>query len=107
MTRVLYRIVLTNPPTVADFLSNGAQGLQPRGVALRQPELWSGLLMFDTLERSRAQARRFPGLGQYIAAIRIPVDAAITARKTLGEGHYTVWGDPETLLAAVSDLCPV
>ena len=105
--QVLYRIVQTDPPTFTDFLSNAAQGLEPRGAALRQPELWSGLSMFGSVELAYARARRFPRLGQYVATVRILDEESVVSRQTLGEGHYTVWGEPKALLGAVIKVEPV
>ena len=96
-----------NPPTEADFQSNAARSRAPRGVELTQPELWTGLSVFDTEARARARAQQFPQLGTYIAALRITSVDPVTVKQTLGSGHYTIWGRPEIILALVSNVVPV
>lgn len=56
--------------------------------------LWAGISMFEEQEQALSRATKKPivvsrvclekGLGFYVA-------------KTLGDGHHTVWGDPERL----------
>jgi hypothetical protein len=46
--------------------------------------------------------------GRFIAAIEIPNDGRITYERTgTNEGHYTLWGDPDTLLNQVIAVEPV
>lgn len=105
--QVLYRIVRTDPPTSADFLSNQARGLAPRRAELRDRALWSGLSVYDRQDAARAIALRFPKLGSYIATLQVSDDSTIRYRKTLGENHYTIWGEPAVLLASVVEVAPV
>jgi hypothetical protein len=47
----------------------------------------------------------FPYLGLFIAELRVPMNGPITwERTTRSFGHYTFWGDPDTLLACVTDV---
>ena len=105
--RLLYRIVRSDPPTRADFLSNEAKDLPPRGPELRLSERHAGVTMFDTEVEARTVARRYPNIGRYLAAIRIPVGSGIVVRQTLRPGHYTVWGTPDDLLTLVVGTMPV
>ncbi len=105
--RVFYRIVLTDPPTVADFESRQAKGLPPRGAELRRPELYRGLSLYATEVQAGETARRFPALGNFIAAVAIPVNGPFRVEQTLRPGHYTLWGEPEDLLAAVVATVPI
>ena len=104
---VLYRIVLTIPPTLADFMSFAARGLRPRRPDPEVERLWDGLSMYDTEERARQKARQLPYLGTYLARVAIPT-AAIRIERTLASpGHYTVWGKPSDLLGWVTEVVPV
>ena len=105
--RLFYRIVKTDPPTVADFLSNAARGRPLRGPEVGRPELHTGLSMYDSEVAARATAGRFPFLGAYLATVRISADDPVRVEQTLGEGHYTVWGAPDVLLALVVAVVPV
>ena len=105
--RLLYRLVKTDPPTVADFLSNAVRGRPRRGPEVGRPELHTGLSMYDSEVAARATARRFPFLGAHIATVRIPAGAPVRVEQTLGEGHYTVWGAPDVLLTMVVAVVPV
>ncbi len=103
--RLFYRIVRTDPPTIADFLSNRARGKARRPVeSVRE---WEGLSLFDTEAQARRMARRFPRLGVYIAALRVPADGPIVVEQTFGPGHYTLWGDPQDFLPRVVAVVPV
>jgi hypothetical protein len=53
------------------------------------------------------RARDLPRLGTFVARLDVPADAAITWEKTLGRGHYTIWGDAEQLLGCVGAVVPV
>ena len=105
--RLVYRIVKTDPPTVADFLSNAARGRARRGPEARRPELHTGLSLYDGEAAARATAQRFPFLGAYLAAIRIPAAGPVRVEQTLGAGHCTIWGHPDDLLALVVAVVPV
>jgi hypothetical protein len=104
---LFYRIAKSDPPKAEDFRSNEAKGLQPRGIELDQPELWSGISVYNSERRARDRALRFPNLGGYIAAIRLPPDGPFAIKQTLGRGHYTICGDAEALLAMVVQVVPV
>ena len=107
MARTLYRIVSTNPPTAADFLTDEERG---RGSPDDPPELRrlrTGRSVFGTEARARRRARVFPRLGQYIAVLEIPDDSPARIARTLGAGHYTIWAEPEYLLACVVNVVPV
>jgi hypothetical protein len=101
----LYRIVKSNPPTTADFLARMMLGFLPRRIEMERPEVWSGLSMYDTPEQARATANDFPALGTYVATVSIDTrNRRIVAHQTLKPGHYTVWGAPEVILAAVDTV---
>lgn len=103
--RTFYRIVWTDPPTLADITPDTAQaGGQP----FRRPDyerLKTGISVFRTVTQARRTAiNRPPWLGRgYIAAITPPEDASFTIeRTTLSRGHYTLWADPRTILTWIT-----
>lgn len=106
--RTFYRIVLTNPPTEADFLSNQAKGLPLRHDTEEARRLWDGISAFDTEARARRMALRYPQQGGFVAELRISASGAIRfERSTATRGHYTLWGEPADLLASVVAIVPV
>ena len=107
-TRRFFRIVLTDPPTGWDFMSNEARGFRPPS---RDPEtvrLWAGISVYDQRRYARKVAQRAPRLGAFLAELRIPETGAIDfERTTKSHGHYTLWGDPARMLTCVVDVKPV
>src|SRR6266849_4946245 len=95
VARTFYRIVQTDPPTLADFTSHEARGRLPPD---REPEtlrLHAGLSVYATLAQARRKTRASPALGDYVAELQIPDDAPITWERTLtSSGHHTLWGPP-------------
>lgn len=106
--RVLYRIALTNPPTLADFTSFAALGRRLRRADPNVDRLWDGVSMYDTEERARQKAKQLPYLGNHLARVVISAGTAFRVQRTLASpGHYTVWGDPASLLGCVTGVVPV
>ncbi len=106
--RVFHRTVQADPPTADDFLSNRAKGQPQRNAEKFNPALWDGISVMDTLDRAQKRAREFPQHGAFIAVLRIPPDARITATRTLRTpGHYTLHGAPADLLACVAEVIAV
>jgi len=112
----LYRIVRTDPPSRDDFLSNWvvrerdiAAGRRPRSVPADGEALhmWSGISTYDSVAAAREQARRYR-LGGFIATLEIPPGIGIRVEQTSRRAdHYTLWGEPGTLLATVAEIQPV
>ena len=108
MALTFYRIVLTDPPTLTDFLSNSELGRFPKNPDPETLRLWQGISAYDTEERARATAKKYRRLGRFIVELRIAEDGSIQyERTTSSHGHYTLWGDPALLLACVTRLVPV
>jgi hypothetical protein len=99
---LLYRIVLTNPPSMADFVSEASRGVERR-VRPGYERLRSGVSIFDSEDRARQRATRWPWLGGYIAELDLPDDGGPIRyeRTTDSRGHYTAWGRPEDLVGRV------
>ncbi len=107
-SRIFYRIVTPDPPTLADFISSAALGRHPRRSAPDAERLWDGLSVFDMAAGAREQARVFPNLGRFIAAFTVvPGSGVRYERTTRTPGHHTVWGDPHSLLASVRGVVPL
>ncbi len=102
---MFYRIVLTDPPTLVDFMSNRTKG-RPRR-AIESVEEWGGLSVYDDEERARETARKFPRLGAHLAVLDVPPGAPIRWQQTFGPGHYTLWGEPQDVLNCVVSTIPV
>ena len=80
--RIVYRIVRTDPPTLADFTSAAALGRPPP----RTPELarlYDGLSVFSTERQARNKARDLPVLGTYLAAVALEDGAPVRLERTL------------------------
>lgn len=74
--------------------------------------LWRGVSVFDSEDRARSTATRFPKLGRFIAKLEIDEASFIFERTTGSPGHYTSGplhrlGTPQALLARVIRVMPV
>ena len=106
--RVFYRLVHGDPPTLWDFTSSHARGRVLRHPTAETLRLWDGLSVFETEAQARQQARAFPRLGRYIAALEILMGGPIRfERTTRTEGHYTLWGEAGEILEWVRSVVPV
>jgi hypothetical protein len=107
--RVLYRLIQTASPTLRDFLSHQALGIEPlRPLSARGRDRWRGLSHHDTLDAARAKGSQSPWLGHYVAEVRVPAGAAIRIEQTVHDPtHYTLWADPAALLSWVVSVTPV
>ena len=107
MPATFYRIVHADPPPVADLTSAAALGKLPPDDDPETLRLWDGISVYDTVLRAMAKSRRYPWLGRFIAGIEIPDEAPVRIeRTTKSRGHYTVWAEPEQLLAYVAEVLP-
>ncbi|MPZ13658.1 MAG: hypothetical protein GEU73_04420 [Chloroflexi bacterium] len=99
---LLYRIVVTNPPTADDFTASEVRGVPAPGDPELQ-RLHSGVSTYATEQQARRKALDYPWLGAYIATIDIPETGRIRWERTFpgSRGHNTVWGDPRDLLGLV------
>ena len=105
--RSLYRTVKSNPPARDDFLSYERLG-KPMPRSEEQIRRWKGVSTFETLDQARRIAIANPGQGDFIAEVAIPADGRITYERTgKSAGHYTVWGDADTIVQYVISVVPV
>jgi hypothetical protein len=99
--RLFYRIVRDSPPSLWDFTSGKArQTREP--IDPERREVWDGLSVFSTLSQARRKRRTSPGIGQYIAVLRVPLDGSVRMQCTLrDDGHHTLWASPAKLRGLV------
>ncbi len=103
-----YRVVLTDPPTLWDFLSHETRGIRLRRDTPHHRRLWVGLSVMDSEAAARELAQRLPQLGSFIAAVEVSEGGPITFEQTTPDlRHYTLWGDPTAMLARVRSVVPV
>ena len=100
MPRTFYRIVKADPPGVSDFLSNAAKGFPPTEPEVRDPDIYHGISVQDSLDGIRAAQLRTRIRGNF-AKLDIPEQAPVLVKKTLGAGHFTIKGDAQLLLSYV------
>ena len=107
--RVFYRVVRSDPPTLADFTSNRALGRVLRDPNPERQRLWDGISVNATEAQARNRATDYPAMGRWVARLEIPDDAPVRAEPTLpnSRGHHTLWGDPAALLRCVAGVVPV
>ena len=101
LPRTLYRAIRSQHASWADFLSNLVRDQPPRGPELADPLEWAGISVFDDLEVARQRARDVPVLGRYVAELRIPGDAPVLIRPSVGEHHWTLVGGAGVLFRCV------
>ena len=102
-----YRIVKSNPPTVADFLSYRALGVPRRRDTPELRESWEAVSVLNSLEAARSLLARVPTLGLYIAVLDVPDDGPVTYKQT-GKllAHFDLRGTPEDMLEMVQMVVP-
>jgi hypothetical protein len=96
--RLFYRIVKTNPPDLFDMQSARVRG-NPEPPDPERRAVWDGLSVFSTLSQARRKQRTSPGIGSYIAVLRVPTDGSVRIERTLRDaGHHTIWAEAALLL---------
>ena len=106
-TRDFYRIVRSNPSTLADYKSHREMGLPSLDDDPEHLRMRDGISVHATLAQSRAKARSRPWFGRFVAHLVIPDDGSIPwARTAGGRGHHTLWGDSEQLRAYEVEILP-
>jgi hypothetical protein len=97
--QVVYRRLAGAMPGPKDFRSD-----RDRGRAHNDDEPWiehAGLSVFSSAGSAVDVVVRFP---VFVAELTVPEDLQCSIAKTGPVGHYTVWGDPEVLAAAVTKI---
>jgi hypothetical protein len=103
-----YRIVRTDPPTEADFLSFHALGRPLRNPTPETRRMWEGVSVQSTQESARSLTALSPRLGQFIAVMDVAPGGPIRFEQTTRVvTHYTLWGTPAAMLATVRSVVAV
>ncbi len=94
----VYRTIGRSEPREWDFQSDHGKG-RPRGPQQDYID-YVGLSVFGTEDAARENAVRFPKL---IVRVQLEEGCGFMIARTYADvdEHYTVWGDPEELLARV------
>ena len=88
-------------------MSNEALGRRPRSRDDETLRLWSGLSVYESEAQARHTADAFPMIGAFLAQVRITDDDPVRLEKSLGAGHFTLWGEAALLLRLVTKVLPV
>lgn len=109
LSRIFYRIVQTDPPTVRDFMSCEALGIAPRRpLSPSDRDRWRGVSHYARFAAAQSVVRARPGLGAFIASVHIPSDGSVRVHQTGRDfDHFTVWAEPEDLIGWVMSVTAV
>jgi hypothetical protein len=105
--RFFFRVIESSAFALTDVTSPAALGKPYTHPDQSLRRLWDGISCYATEAQARRNARRFRTHGAFIAVIRIEAGAPIRVEKTLGSGHYTLWGSPADLLTRIISVIPV
>lgn len=81
-------------------MSHAQKGISLHGTDAGVQDRARGVSVFDSEDKARTNAHRFPHLGRFVAQLDIPEGVRIE-RTTRAEGHYTVWGAAGDMLSWV------
>ena len=102
-----YRIVKTDPPTIADCTPQAQLGRRLVDASPEKRHLSRGLSVFATEAQAHRQSRAYPVLGGFIAELHIPAGVDAMYSRTLSTpGHHTLWAAPALLLSCAIRVVP-
>ena len=105
---IFYRILRTERPTLAGFMSGAALGRPLATETEEAMRLHSGISVFATARQAANHARQWPSLGSFIAVLDISEGLPIYAERTTHRrGHHTLWGSPAELMGRIVAVIPV
>jgi hypothetical protein len=110
LAATFFRLVRTATPSLHDFLSYVELGLPLMDENPETRRLGEGISVNATLQQARNRANSVPSLRdlRYVAELHVPDDAPVNSKRTgRTRGHYTLWGNPVTLLGYVVSVWPV
>jgi hypothetical protein len=88
--------------SVDDFLSARALGVPRPETYFAEWE--RGISVYDNLAYALRRAERNrTGLGRFVATLVVPDDGSVRFAKTFGRHHFTIYGEPENLLALIRE----
>jgi hypothetical protein len=104
--RSFYRVAKTYPPGDTEYLTaRERRGDPPAGASEELQRSYDGLSAFDSSEGARALALRLKGrLGRLIVRYDIPDGSGVVWEKTLGPGHYDLYGDKSELKRYLTEV---
>ena len=92
-----------DPAQFDSFRSHYELQRSPRGPEIRAAVIHMAVSMFETAEPCWALIDRTKGrIGEKVAELRLVPGHGACAAKTGGPLHWSVWGDPAVLQAAIS-----
>src|SRR5229473_198685 len=101
MPYVLYRAIKRSRPSLSDFWSDFALGVDPLPSQLREPIRWAGISMFSNQAKAVATAKRWAH-GRAVVRVEIPDGAPVLVVQTGHDPHhFSVMGTPASLFALV------
>jgi hypothetical protein len=107
----VYRITKTGDPQdpafVDSFKSHYELGMPPRRFETRSSVIHMGITTWQTESRAIGTARAFPKIGSFVAEMVLTGNNGFNYAETGPPGHFTVWGDPLKLAAAVDDIAAI
>jgi hypothetical protein len=92
-----------NPAQFDSFRSHYELGRPPRGPEVRAAVIYMGISMFETAGPCWELIERTGGrIGDHVAELRLAPGHGICVAKTGGPVHWSVWGQPTVLQAAIT-----
>jgi len=109
MGRIVYRIVVENPPSDDDLKSYAELGLRASRPIPELVRLMSGISVMGTMESAIKKARGKPWKSDaWIAELVIPDDLGLAIEQTTRDpNHYTLWATVEELHGLVGRVVRV
>jgi hypothetical protein len=103
--RSFYRIAKRFPPGDDEYQTAFQRGRKlPPNASDELKASWTGLSAYDTLQGANGKALEMRGrLGELIVRFDIPESSRIAWKKTLGPGHFDLYGVAEELKSYLSD----
>lgn len=95
--RTLYRLVHTEWSQDEDWRSHYENKHRPLKAEMACAAVYMGVSMWGQPEVPRVLAKRYPRIGDHLAAVQLNGEIGIWFAATNAKGHYTVWGRPTDL----------
>ncbi len=108
MPRIVYRIVLENPPNERDLKSYQELGITVERNDSDAVRMAMGLSVYGTLAYARRVSKRFPWKGDCFIAEITPADRddAIVEQTGNNPRHYTLWCAEDVIRNSITRIVP-
>ncbi|HEX7289949.1 MAG TPA: hypothetical protein VF250_02370 [Conexibacter sp.] len=104
----LFRVVNADrphhPALVLDLTSNYERQARPRRIERYYSVVHMAISTFTTADAARSLVDRFPGVGTYLARLRLPPGAGFCIDAPPRGAHRSLWGAPVQLAACVVEV---